>query len=209
MKKHGTYQQINEMSGYEFMQRIQGESAAEKYLVQLHWNGEPTCPHCGGKERNKHSSKKPNAGRGPVSKATVVGARTQRGGKVKARHVKRTDSHELQGFICGTTLPGEIVYTNDHRCYSGMVDFQHDSVRHSVGEYVSGMAHTNGSESFWPLMKRGHYGMHHSMFAKHLHRRIDEFSIRHNMHKQGTLAKIEQTIAGGARTELHWRELAQ
>ena len=42
MKKHDTYQQINEMSMYEFMQRIPDESAAEKYLVQLRWNGGQT-----------------------------------------------------------------------------------------------------------------------------------------------------------------------
>ena len=77
-----------------------------------------------------------------------------------------------------------------------MADFQHDSVRHSVGEYVSGMAHTDGAESFWALLKQGHYRTHHSMSAKHLYRYIDEFSTRHNTRKRGMLAKIEQTIAG-------------
>ena len=195
MKKYNTYQQINEMSRCEFMQRIPDESAAEKYLVQLRWNGEPTCPHY--------------AERKPVGKVAVVGARTRRGGKVKGCHVERMDNRALQGFIRGTTRLGKVVYTDNHRSYSGMVDFQHDSVRHSIGEYVNGMAHTNEIKSFRALLKWGRYGTCHSMSARHLHRYIAEFSTRHNMRNQGTLAKIEQAIAGGAGTGLHWRELAQ
>ncbi len=90
-----------------------------------------------------------------------------------------------------------------------MVDFDHSAVCHSVGEYVRDMAHTNGIESFWALLKRGRYGTHHSMSQKHLHRYIDEFLTRHNMRKQGTLAKIEHTVTGGTGTELHYTELVR
>ena len=31
-------------------------------------------------------------------------------------------------------------------------------MRHSVGEYVNGMANTNGIESFWATLKRAHKG---------------------------------------------------
>ena len=41
--------------------------------------------------------------------------------------------------------------------------FEHESVRHSVGEYVSGMAHTNGIESFWSMLKRAHKGTYHKI----------------------------------------------
>ena len=36
----------------------------------------------------------------------------------------------------------------------GMTDFEHESVKYSVGEYVRDQAHTNGIESFWSMMKR-------------------------------------------------------
>lgn len=42
MKKRDTYQQINEMSMYEFMQRLPDKSVAEKYLAQLRENGKQT-----------------------------------------------------------------------------------------------------------------------------------------------------------------------
>ncbi len=41
--------------------------------------------------------------------------------------------------------------------------FDHTSVRHSVGEFVDGMAHTNGIESFWSMLKRAHKGVYHGI----------------------------------------------
>ena len=58
---------------------------------------------------------------------------------------------------------------------------EHETVNHSVGEYVRGMAHTNGIESFWAMHKRGYHGTYHHISAKHLHRYIVEFSGRHNL----------------------------
>ena len=54
-----------------------------------------------------------------------------------------------QGFVKGTTKKGEKVYTDEHQSYNGLVDFDHEKVKPSVGEYVREMAHTNGIESFW------------------------------------------------------------
>ena len=65
--------------------------------------------------------------------------------------------------------------------YHGMPGFDHESVKHSVGEYVDGMAHINGIESFWSMLKRGYHGTYHRMSAKHLQRYVDEFSSRHNI----------------------------
>ena len=100
--------------------------------------------YMGGKERNKHSKKKLRAGRGGVGKAAVVGAKDRKTNKIKAKVVKATDAKTLQGFVIATALAGATVYSDDASAYKGM-PFDHTSVRHSVGEYVSGMAHTNAS----------------------------------------------------------------
>ena len=101
--------------------------------------------YLGGKETNKHASKKLRAGRGTVGKTAIVGAKDRKTNKVRAKVVKMTNAKTLQGFVVATALAGATIYTDDAAAYKGM-PFDHESVRHSVGEYVDGMAHTNGIE---------------------------------------------------------------
>ena len=63
----------------------------------------------------------------------------------------------------------------------GLTDYAHETVNHSVGEYVRGQAHTNGIESFWALLKRGYVGVFHHFTWKHLHRYLREFEARSNL----------------------------
>ena len=60
--------------------------------------------YIGGKERNKHSNKKLNAGRGSVGKTAVVGAKNRETNKVSAEVVSSTDQESLQGLICAMTI---------------------------------------------------------------------------------------------------------
>ena len=85
--------------------------------------------------------------------------------------------------------------------------YNHFTVNHSVGEYVRKQAHTNGIESFWALLKRGHYGVYHYMSAKHLHRYINEFANRHNTSKFGTMQFIDATISRMSNRRLTYKEL--
>lgn len=87
------------------------------------------------------------------------------------------------------------VHTDNFKAYKGLTGYNHNTVNHSVGEYVRDKVHTNGIESFWALLKRGYYGVFHYMSFKHLHRYINEFAFRHNTAKGGTMAFIEETIS--------------
>ena len=111
----------------------------------------------GGREGNKHSHKKQRLGRGGVGKAVVVGAKDRATNEVRAEVVEGTDAETLQGFVADHATPGATVYTDEAAAYKGM-PFKHESVRHSTGEYVKEMAHTNGMESFWSMLKRAHKG---------------------------------------------------
>lgn len=70
--------------------------------------------------------------------------------------------------------------TDDFRSYLGLSGFNHQTVNHSAKEYVNGMAHTNGIESVWAVLKRGYNGTFHNVSTKHLQRYVDEFVFRLN-----------------------------
>ena len=162
--------------------------------------------YMGGKERNKHKGKKIKAGRGTVGKIAVVGAKDRKTNKIKAKVVKATDTKTLQKFVVETAANGATVYTDDAAAYKGM-PFDHASVRHSVGEYVDGMAHTNGIESFWSMLKRAHKGVYHKISPKHLQRYVNEFAGRHGVRERDTLDQMAVVVRGMNGKRLQYREL--
>jgi transposase-like protein len=144
----------------------------------------------GGKERNKHKNKRLKAGRGSVGKVAVIGAKT-RNGKIKVEVIEKTDIPTLEGFVAANVEGGSTVFTDEHSGYAHLSEtYDHQAVRHSVGEYVNGQAHTNGIESFWAMLKRGYKGTYHKMSTKHLARYVTEFAGRHNVHDLDTLAQM-------------------
>ena len=159
----------------------------------------------GGKERNKHESKKARAGRGTIGKAIVAGAKDRATGKVSAEVVDDTRRHTLQGFVFSKTAPGAAVYTDEHSAYDGLRN--HTAVKHGAGQFVNGMAHTNGVESFWSLLKRGYHGTYHKMSVKHLNRYVGEFSGRHNSRGSDTLSQMNLMARGMDGKKLRYQDL--
>ena len=146
--------------------------------------------YMGGKEKNKHLDKKLNKGRGIVGKHPVFGMH-ERSKRIKAMPISSTEQSELHRIIVDNVNPGAILYTDEHRSYVGIKGFQHESVNHSGGEYVRGLVHTNGIESFWALLKRGYVGVFHHFSEKHLHRYLAEYSARWNMNGQSESQRFD------------------
>ena len=161
--------------------------------------------YVGGKEKNKHGTKKLHAGRGAVGKVAVIGMKDRDTNQVTATTIERTDAPTLQGFVLGQVAKGAHVYTDDHGGYRGLLN--HQTVKHSVGEYVDGMAHTNGIESFWSMLKRGYHGTYHKMSAKHLGRYVNEFAGRHNIRTTDTRDQMASVVAGVVGRRLMYRDL--
>ncbi len=135
--------------------------------------------YIGGKEMNKHESKKLKAGRGTVGKIAVIGMK-QRGGSVKAQVLASTSAKAIKEAVQCIVAPGSILCTDEHASYKGIPQYVHMPVNHSAKQFVDGMAHTNGIESVWAVLKRGFYGVYHSFSEKHLQRYVDEFAYRLN-----------------------------
>ena len=96
---------------------------------------------------------------------------------------------------------GSTVYSDGHPAYAVLSKFgyTHEWVNHTTGQYVNGLATTNGIESFWALLKRGYVGTFHYMSWKHLHRYVNEFSARHNAgpgNGLGTIGGVLDTMLG-------------
>lgn len=142
--------------------------------------------YIGGKRKNMPKSKRVElTGRGAVGKAIVAGTKDRETNKIAARTVENNDGPTLKGFIGEHVAPGAKVFTDEGGGYQGM-DFDHEAVNHSAGEYVRGMAHTNGIESFWSMLTRGYQGTFHHFSEKHLDRYVSEFAGRHNIREQDT-----------------------
>ena len=163
--------------------------------------------YLGGKRKNMPKAKRKElTGRGAVGKTAVIGAKDRDTNQVSAEVVQTTDAKTLQGFVADRASPGAKVYTDDASAYQGMA-FDHEAVNHSAGEYVRGMAHTNGIESFWSMLKRGYQGTFHHFSAKHTNRYVAEFAGRHNIRETDTAEQMGHVAAAMVRKRLRYQDL--
>ncbi len=167
----------------------------------------------GGREINKHADKRIKAGGGTVGKTAVFGAKDRATGKISAKVVPDVRAATLLDAVSEVAEPGAVVYTDEWNGYARLRrrGYDHEKVKHSVSQWVDGMAHTNGIESVWSLFKRGYHGTYHSMSKEHLGRYVSEFECRHNdrlsdtehqmaevvRHMEGRLLPYQQLIASG------------
>lgn len=139
--------------------------------------------YIGGAERNKHLNKRSEKQQGQGDKAPVLGI-LQRGGRVVVTPVPNSRKKTIQPIMRKHIAIGATVNTDEHMSYGGLSQhFDHDTVNHAKGLYVDRLAHTNGIENFWSLMKRGLTGIYHQVSEKHLHRYCDEYAYRFNNRK--------------------------
>ncbi len=146
-------------------------------------------------------------GRGASGKAIIVGVKDRTTKQVVAQVVTSTDRQTLQGFVEDQVEKGATVYTDEHSGYQGLQGYNHQSVKHSVGEYVRDMAHTNGIESFWSMLKRAHTGTFHKMSPKHLQRYVNEFTGRQGIREKDTQAQMAEVVTALVGRQLAYRQL--
>jgi len=141
----------------------------------------------GGKWENRHKKDRFKGGRGTAGKIPVIGAISRKGSVVCAV-IENTDTRTLDSFVRKTVdrEQVELVATDEHSGYrllsSGGKQFglPHEVIKHSTGEYVRGVVHTNNIESFWSLLKRGVMGTYHNVSKKYLPLYLAEFQFRFN-----------------------------
>jgi len=130
----------------------------------------------------------PNSKRGRgSSKTPVVGVIDRENKQVHARVAlpnsvgQKLTGKQLMNILEEVTAKGATVISDEFRSYNilSKSGFFHIRVDHSK-EFAKGSFHTNNIESFWSTLKRGLYGIYHSVSVKYLQNYIDEFCFRYN-----------------------------
>lgn len=177
---------ITQKTAWYLQQRIREAfshgSEANSFLGEL-FSGEVEIDetYLGGRNDNRHESKKMSTAMAHESKTKVVGLRERATGRTRSFIVGNVVSQTLADIVYENVEMGSVVYTDDFAGYKGIEnDYTRKVVNHSAKQFVDGMAHTNGIESHWATLKRGFYGIYHWFSLKHSQRYVDEFAFRMN-----------------------------
>ena len=200
---------VSQRTAWFMLHRIREAWAVESGDSDFQGPVEADEAYFGGRRRNMSNSRRKeleNTGRGAVGKTAVAGLKDRASNQVVAKVVERTDSETLQDFIVQHADAFATLYTDDSKAYASL-PFDHDTVKHSVSEFVRGQASTNGIESFWSMLKRAHKGTFHKISPKHLNRYVQEFAGKHNMRDAGTVAQMRETVARLVGRNLLYRDL--
>ena len=154
-----------------------------------------------------HKSKRPKISGGASGRPPWSASKDRPSGQIRAQAVPRTDSLNHQGFVRRNVAKGSKLYTDEATAYRSMGDFDHEAIKHSVGEYVRSKAHTNGIENFWATLKRAHKGTFHKISPKHLSRYVSEFAGRHNARERDTLDQMEDVARRLGGKRLRYQDL--
>lgn len=172
---------VSQPTSWYMLHRLRVACGEQMQAIPLSGEVEIDEAYFGGLERNKHESKKRKQGRGKVGKQIVLGMRS-RNGKVKAMVMNGADKAAIQPAIKENIEQGATLYTDTYGAYKDIGDegYTHESVNHSAKEFVRDMAHTNGIESVWAVLKRGFNGVYHHWSMKHCQNYVNEFAFRLN-----------------------------
>lgn len=150
--------------------------------------------YIGGLEGNKHANKRRKEGE-PDKKKIVLGV-IERDGRVILKYIPNATEQNMVPFIEQYVPEGSRVITDEFVSYNKLDRrYVHQTINHTLKIYVTGDIHTNTIENFWSVLKRGLYGIYHSVSEKHLDRYLHEFSSRFNTRKITEHARFEKFLA--------------
>ena len=144
--------------------------------------------YLGGRETNKHNSKRTEGTQGRSTKTkTPIFGMLQRDGKVVAMKVEDTKGATLMPIVEQFVKEGTVTYTDEASIYNNLTKkgYDHLLVNHGKREFVrSSDIHTNGIEGFWAHFKRVIFSTYHCVSKDYVQRYIDEQLYRWNTREE-------------------------
>jgi ISXO2-like transposase domain len=164
----------------------------------------------GGKESNKHRSKRDSKKIGGLGKQ-IVHTLVERKGKARSNHIANISGKTLRPIVVEQVSRKSSLMTDTAGGYMAVgKEFErHEMVDHGAGEYVRGDAHSNTVEGYFSILKRGVYGVYHHISEAHLKRYLAEFDFRYNERSALGVTDAERArkaVAGIAGKRLLYQE---
>lgn len=130
----------------------------------------------------KTTSGRPFTKRGKTANKRAIVSLVERGGKVRSFHVPRANLETVTKIVRDNIHHETRLHTDESHLYRsvGEIFADHETVKHSVGEYARGDVNTNSVEGYFSVFKRGMRGVYQHCGEKHLHRYLAEFDFRYS-----------------------------
>jgi len=144
---------------------------------------EADATYVGGKEKNKHASKRTKGNTGGVGKTMVFSLVERETGQVRSTtSLPTVGARNLKPYIQHQLAKTTRLLTDGERLLVAVKPLvaSHETVNHEAGEYVRGDVHTNTVEGYFSILKRGIIGTFHHVSPDHLQRYCTEFDFRYN-----------------------------
>lgn len=199
---------VTQKSGWFLCHRIREAMRQEPMAGLLKGTVEADETYVGArKPRIKGTSKR---GRGTSKKPVMV--LVERDGNARTMPIDKVDAKTLKGEVRKHVDTTAQIMTDDWASYNGLVkEFAgHEVICHSSGQYSrkaddGTSINTNTAESFFALLKRGHYGIFHWFSREHTHRYCDEFGFRWNRRKVSDGERMVAAIKGAEGKRLMYK----
>jgi transposase-like protein len=162
----------------------------------------------GGEPRFRHATQRQNGKQGKTDKTPVVSLISTETGEVRSQVVANVTGKTLRTVIADNVEMAEaVLHTDSATGYDGIGNEMagHETVNHSIGEYVRQGISTNKAENYFSQLKRSLDGTHHHVSEEHLPHYLSEFDFRYSQRHLSDIARMRRLVGQMAGRRLTYK----